>query len=95
MARNWPLLIKVIIHIIEHPETWNQRFYATVCGTSFCVAGHAAILSGHKFVVNSVGYVISLVNVEEGLYDAAYIHPTYGSVIPADTLGHIVLGLDN
>lgn len=45
---NLPLLRKVLDHIDAHPEEWDQWQFARVvsCGTAFCVAGHAAVMSG-------------------------------------------------
>lgn len=43
---NIELLDKVLKHIEDHPETWNQKDWR--CGTSYCFAGHAAVLSGWK-----------------------------------------------
>lgn len=45
-TKNWPLLTKVVSHIIAHPESWDQTVYANTCGTAFCVAGHAAVMVG-------------------------------------------------
>jgi len=45
------LLADTVIGVIEtHPETHNQHDwgYETACGTTMCVAGHAAVLSGAK-----------------------------------------------
>lgn len=50
--RNWPLLIRVGMQIVEHPETWNQDIWANSCGTQFCFAGHAVVLSGHTFAID-------------------------------------------
>jgi hypothetical protein len=48
---NLDLLRKVLKQIDEHPETWRQSAIAkrTPCGTAYCVAGHAALMSGHEF----------------------------------------------
>lgn len=45
---NLDLLRRVLKQIDEHPETWYQDAYAkrTECGTVFCIAGHAVVLSG-------------------------------------------------
>lgn len=60
MARNTELLLTVLEHIESHQEQWNQgnwftRFApdesdaeATACKTSFCYAGHVAVLEGAK-----------------------------------------------
>jgi hypothetical protein len=49
---NFPLLWKVYDHIVAHPDEWMQRQWAvktttSSCGTAFCVAGHAAVMTGH------------------------------------------------
>lgn len=46
---NAPLLRKVLDHITAHPEEWDQTDWAsmTSCGTACCVAGHAAVMTGH------------------------------------------------
>lgn len=41
---NIELLDKVLDHIEKNPESWNQRAWR--CGTTYCFAGHAALLSG-------------------------------------------------
>lgn len=37
-------------HITAHPEEWDQEKWAekTACGTSCCLAGHAAIQAGYE-----------------------------------------------
>jgi hypothetical protein len=64
--RNWPLLIKVAMQIMKHPETWNQGSWVTPCGTAFCFGGHAVNLSGYEFVKNRWGRFADLVKVPEG-----------------------------
>lgn len=46
---DYPLLQKVMDHVTAHPEEHNQRNYGrqTPCGTTFCVAGHALLISGY------------------------------------------------
>lgn len=41
---NIELLDKVLDHIEKNPESWNQSAWR--CGTTYCFAGHAALLSG-------------------------------------------------
>jgi hypothetical protein len=41
---NIELLDLTLWHIENNPETWNQGEWR--CGTSYCFAGHAALLSG-------------------------------------------------
>lgn len=45
---NVPLLRKVLEHITEHPEEWDQTVWArpTACGTAYCVAGWAVTMAG-------------------------------------------------
>lgn len=47
---NLDLLRRVLRQIDDHPETWEQGDYAVKgpCGTAFCVAGHAVVMSGYK-----------------------------------------------
>lgn len=54
---NLPLLRKVLDHIDAHPEEWHQRFWAintteTACGTAYCIAGHAAVMTGHDVKID-------------------------------------------
>lgn len=47
---NWPLLERVIEHIIDHPEEWNQEVWIRKtpgCGTQACIAGWAALFAGY------------------------------------------------
>lgn len=43
---NTELLRKIADQIERHPETYDQTKW--VCGTSACIAGHAALLTGWK-----------------------------------------------
>jgi hypothetical protein len=45
---NVPLLRKVLTHIEEHPDEHHQAQWAvrTGCGTAYCFAGWAAVMSG-------------------------------------------------
>jgi hypothetical protein len=45
---NVPLLRKVLTHIEEHPDEHDQAQWAvrTGCGTAYCFAGWAAVMSG-------------------------------------------------
>jgi len=48
---NWPLLERVIEHIIDHPEEWNQEIWirqTPECGTQACVAGWTALFAGYR-----------------------------------------------
>ena len=56
---NMPLLRKVLDHIDAHPDEWYQSFWAirgdlavdrgvtSDCGTAYCIAGHAVMITGH------------------------------------------------
>jgi hypothetical protein len=46
---NVPLLTRVLDHITVNPKEWEQANWAvkTSCGTACCVAGHAAVMTGH------------------------------------------------
>lgn len=54
---NIDLLNRIIDHIEQHPETWDQRAWAqkTECGTAFCVAGHAVNFAYPDLVAQAVG----------------------------------------
>ena len=51
---NINLLREVLAQIVEHPETWDQKQWAKnteprfSCGTTMCVAGHIAVMTGHQ-----------------------------------------------
>ena len=49
---NLPLLRKVLDHIDAHPEEYEQATYTrtTSCGTAYCIAGHAAVMTGATFI---------------------------------------------
>lgn len=34
------LMIASVNEILEHPDSWDQRFFHTTCGTRHCMAGH-------------------------------------------------------
>lgn len=47
---NEPLLQKVMDHVTAHPEEFDMAEWATQkpdCGTTLCIAGHAAVMAGH------------------------------------------------
>lgn len=46
--RGLPLLDAILDHVAANPETWKQGAWAerTACGTTLCVAGHAASAAG-------------------------------------------------
>jgi hypothetical protein len=45
---NLDLLDRVMDHIDQHPEEWDQA--AWFCGTAACFAGHAVLMDGWKIV---------------------------------------------
>lgn len=49
---NIPLLRKVMEHIEAHPDEWDQEAWAarTPCGTTYCFAGIAVVMSGHDLM---------------------------------------------
>jgi hypothetical protein len=51
---NVPLLCKVLEHIENHPEEWDQKNWKTetACGTAYCFAGHALVMMGHEILEN-------------------------------------------
>ena len=40
------LLRKVQAHILAHPEEFDMDYW--ICGTTACIAGHAALMSGYR-----------------------------------------------
>jgi hypothetical protein len=47
---NKELMREVLAQVTSHPEEWSQSTWGkkTECGTTFCIAGWACILSGWK-----------------------------------------------
>lgn len=47
---NEDLLRRVLDHITAHPDEHNQGHWAlwSDCGTAYCVAGHAVVMSGYE-----------------------------------------------
>ena len=45
---NLDLLRRVLRHIDDFPETWNQDYCGVrnECGTTHCIAGHALVMAG-------------------------------------------------
>ncbi len=57
MRRNTELFDEIADVIEAHPESYNQGTWG--CGSAFCVAGHAASLSGCKASTGeSLAYII-------------------------------------
>lgn len=52
MSINVHLLRKVLEHITEHPNEWDQDNWGvkTACGTAHCVAGHTVAMTGHELM---------------------------------------------
>lgn len=57
MSVNVELLQRTLAQIEAHPELWEQREWRTEtdCGTAYCFAGWAAVLSGAAFVRHEDG----------------------------------------
>lgn len=76
---NVPLLRKTLEHITEHRQEWYQGAWAirTECGTAYCLAGHAVVLSGHE------------IRVPEGEYQLGYATASgeYVSEVAMEELG--------
>ena len=76
---NKELLNKVMDHILANQEQWKQNSWATKteCGTTYCFAGWAVVLSGYKpsfmldynetnyCIKNGISVPIELVAIEE------------------------------
>lgn len=50
---NVPLLRKTLEHITAHPEehsqaAWAEKDQRTLCGTTYCLAGHAVQFAGYE-----------------------------------------------
>lgn len=54
---NTDLAERVMAQIKDHPETWEQGYWATKtdCGTAHCVAGWACTLSGQQIEMRTSG----------------------------------------
>jgi len=80
---NVPLLQKVLDHITAHPEEWRQSDWASksACGTAYCVAGHAVVMSGYTASFSSKNWATGFC-VKDG---------RRGHI---DTVAREVLGLD-
>jgi hypothetical protein len=95
IERNWPLLIKVVLHIMRHPETWYQGTYVNRCGTVFCVAGHAIILAGHQFVdYDHFADQMVLAGDIPDLADESWEDDEHGRLMHPGDAGRVLLGLD-
>lgn len=77
------LLDLVLHHITEYPDTWRQDFYR--CGSSYCVAGHAAVFSGYQWAFPTYSDDSYLVARPEDAADAFTVdhHVRNGEPLPA------------
>lgn len=59
---NTDLLEQTMVHIEEHPEDHNQKYWGNKapCGTKFCFAGNAAVLNGAKPLWDDIAESISV-----------------------------------
>jgi hypothetical protein len=55
-ARNLDLLERTMAHIEAHPEQHDQGSWINACGTTFCFAGHAALLAGASKPLSENGF---------------------------------------
>ena len=49
-----PMLRKVMEYIENNPRSWDQESFVSHCGTTFCLAGHALILSGEYKIAHNM-----------------------------------------
>lgn len=75
---NIPLLRKVLDHVTAHPEEHNQSMWGvrTSCGTAYCIAGHALVMSGVQLgwedTADGYGYAtVDVTKDGEQIHDAA------------------------
>lgn len=100
---NKELLLKTLQYIKDHPEEHDQNrwFKRTPCGTTACVAGTAAILSGYRpygwipryddegvVSVELTGYVVE-VGAEHPSAENIYVEP-----LAQDLLGLTAVQVD-
>lgn len=88
---NWYLLERVLIHIIKHPENYDQTNWS--CGTTRCVAGWIVDFAGYQFVTSGsvVPNYVSLAEVTEDGYVPSYIWDLSSDV---ETVALRLLNLD-
>ncbi len=67
---NAELIRRVVKHIENNPKTWDQEHwgYSSSCGTTFCMAGHTVVMSGHTLKWADDGDGRSAYYVENGEY---------------------------
>lgn len=102
------LLKRIYYYIVEHPESWLQKTYAAnksywlfpeknVCGTAFCVAGHALVLTGHKPIFTQDLPELGLTNAEADVWAAEvtgrFLNNRNGKLVDAEKRAAKVLGL--
>lgn len=93
---NVALLSKVLDHITAHSSEWNQQTWASVtaCGTSFCFAGHAAIISGSAPPASSSFTTTWRVDWRTGETLAPGVRGTPYTSVSVGEYARVVLGLD-
>ncbi len=91
--RNWDLIWRVLRQIIEHPETWKQATYSSMCGTKFCIAGHAVVLSGYEFKPGTTA--VRAVKGFPGPFLDKWPEGSRLGLIDAHSAGRNLLGLDD
>jgi hypothetical protein len=72
-APNAELAWRVLDQIDAHPETWNQRDWASEgsCGTAYCFAGWAALLAGHEIAWLSAEVALDGTLIADYVVDAS------------------------
>lgn len=85
MTINTELLVKVRQKIREHPDQHDQQHWArrTPCGTTYCIAGWAAMLSGAQL------------DWMEGVTDRAYADTVNGEAESIEAYAQRALGLSD
>lgn len=94
-GRNWPLLIKAALQIMNEPRLWKQNSWAGKidCGTAYCFAGHAITLAGHEFVFFGMSKSV-LVKAVGALAASAFAgESALGPLVPAQHAGRELLRL--
>lgn len=87
---NGELLEATMSYIEQHPEEHDQNEWTNACGTAFCFAGHAAILSGVERPVNLRGERWGITFDLESVPDPRMNIP---GVVHVETYATRVLGL--
>lgn len=89
---NDALFIDVLAQIEREPSTWFQRQWAMTsdCGTSYCLAGHAVVLSGHQIAWEQAIQPLK----KYGLTNPKICGRVVGSDEPLATIACQLLGLE-